>query len=170
MLDELRALDWLPRSVRSAAREIDRGLRLAESMLGRAPTEGEVAEVMGLSLADYQKMLAEAHGGQLVHVDEWTEEDDSPYLDRQGITSGKNPLEVLMSEGFKTSLISAIEGLPDREKLLLSLYYEQGLNLKEVGAVLDVSESRVCQLHSQAMSRLRTRMKTGAWAADDTQS
>lgn len=160
MLDELRANDWMPRGVRRAQRDIEKALRKLEHRLGRAPTEPEVAQEMGVSLADYQDMLGDAHGAQLVHYDEIDGEDDNePFLDRHGATSGTDPLEQLKEARFRESLIAAIDQLPPREKTLMGLYYEQELNFKEIAVVLEVTESRICQLHSQAVARIRAKLK-----------
>ncbi len=115
---------------------------------------------MDVSLSDYQEMLADARGAQLVHFDEIDAEDDNePFLDRNSVTSGSDPLEQLKDARFKKSLVAAIEGLPEREKMLMGLYYEQELNFKEIAAVLGVTESRICQLHSQAVARIRVKLK-----------
>jgi RNA polymerase sigma factor for flagellar operon FliA len=160
MLDELRANDWMPRGVRRAQRDIEKAMRKLEHRLGRSPTEPEVAKEMNISLADYQDMLSDAHGAQLIHFDEIDSEDDNePFLDRHGATSGGDPLEQLKDARFKESLVAAIDLLPAREKTLMGLYYEQELNFKEIAAVLGVTESRICQLHSQAVARIRAKLK-----------
>ncbi|HEX4327216.1 MAG TPA: RNA polymerase sigma factor FliA [Burkholderiales bacterium] len=160
MLDELRSNDWMPRGVRKAQRDIEKAIGKLEHRLGRPPAELEVAKEMDVSLSDYQEMLAEARGAQLVHFDEIDSEDDNePFLDRNSVTSGSDPLEQLKDARFKRSLVAAIEGLPEREKMLMGLYYEQELNFKEIAAVLGVTESRICQLHSQAVARIRVKLK-----------
>jgi RNA polymerase sigma factor for flagellar operon FliA len=160
MLDELRSNDWMPRGVRKAQRDIEKAIGKLEHRLGRPPAEIEVAKEMDVSLSDYQEMLAEARGAQLVHFDEIDSEDDNePFLDRNSVTSGSDPLEQLKDARFKKSLVAAIEALPEREKMLMGLYYEQELNFKEIAAVLGVTESRICQLHSQAVARIRVKLK-----------
>jgi len=160
MLDELRANDWMPRGVRKAQRDIEKAIGRLEHRLGRAPTEPEVAREMNLPLDQYQDMLADARGAQLIHFDEVDSEDDNePFLDRNGANGGADPLEQLKDARFRQSLVTAIEGLPEREKLLMGLYYEQELNFKEIAAVLGVTESRICQLHSQAVARIRVKLK-----------
>lgn len=162
MIDELRTHDWFSRNVRKTQRRIDEALSRAGQMLGRSPAETEVARELGVPLEEYQAMLAEVHGYQLVHLDELdADDDDDAYLDRHGPADYADPLSRLTDQRFKKALIGAIEGLPEREQLLMSLYYEQEFNFKEIAAVLGVTESRVCQLHSQAVSRLRT--KLGHW-------
>jgi len=160
MLDELRANDWMPRGVRKAQRDIEKAIGRLEHRLGRSPTEPEVAREMNLPLDQYQDMLADARGAQLIHFDEVDSEDDNePFLDRNGANGGADPLEQLKDARFRQSLVTAIEGLPEREKLLMGLYYEQELNFKEIAAVLGVTESRICQLHSQAVARIRVKLK-----------
>jgi RNA polymerase sigma factor FliA len=163
MLDDLRANDWLPRSIRQSSRKLASAVRVLEQKLGRPPAEREIAEEMQLSLEEYQQLLQEAHGTQLVHYEDFEGDGgENAFLDVHAIhdqSKQNDPLEMLLESGFRHQLIEAIETLPERERLLLSLYYEEELNLREIGAVLDVSQSRVCQLHSQAVSRLRARLK-----------
>lgn len=160
MLDELRANDWLPRSMRRALRQIEAAVNALEQRMKRAPTEGEIAKELKISLFEYQNMLQDARGYQLVHLDDFSDEDDD-YLERNCPDNRNNPLEKLQDVRFRTELIKAIDNLPEREKLLMGLYYEQELNFKEIAAILEVSESRVCQLHSQAVARLRAKMNHG---------
>ncbi len=160
MLDELRAGDWLPRSARKSQRDIENAVHRLEQRLQRAPQEAEIARELNLSIADYQELLGDARGAQLVYFDDLGgggEGDD--YLERHLPQAGGEPLEILRDKRFRTALVAAIEDLPEREKLLMSMYYEQDMNLREIGAVMGVTESRVCQLHSQAVSRLRAKLK-----------
>ncbi|MBE9609948.1 RNA polymerase sigma factor FliA [Chitinilyticum piscinae] len=159
MLDELRSADWLPRQARKNMRDIEAALHKLEHSLGRAPSEGEIAQAMGIALSDYQNMLQEARGHQLVHYEDLGEDEDNDQLDQFAADLGGNPLELLSDLRFREHLIEAIKRLPEREQLLMALYYDEELNLKEIGAVLGVTESRVCQLHSQAVARLRTHLK-----------
>lgn len=164
MLDELRGLDWIPRTVRERTRKLETAIHALEQRLGQAPTESLVAEELGLSLAQYQALLQEAHGAQLLHFDdlEGGTESHLPRPDPDhplNATAHGDPLAALMARGLRTDLIAAIEKLPEREKLLLSLYYEEGLNLKEIGLVLEVGEARVCQLRAQAIARLRASLR-----------
>jgi len=157
MLDELRSSDWLPRSVRQNMRKIEVAMSTLQQRLGRAPNESEVAKQLKLSLDDYQGMLSDGGGHQLVYYEDFHDSDDNEhFLDRYGSDEAGDPLHGLLEGSFRQGVIDAIEGLPEREKLLMGLYYEQELNLKEIGAVIGVSESRVCQLHSQAIARLRS--------------
>jgi RNA polymerase sigma factor for flagellar operon FliA len=153
MLDALRKLDWAPRSVHRKARAAALALREVEARLGSAATEADVAAQMGVSLADYQRVLHDTLGCQLLHFNESNGSEDSP-LDRVP-DSSPNPEHLALDDSRRKAIAKAIEQLPEREQLVLSLYYERELNLKEIGAVLKVTESRVCQLHGQALLRLR---------------
>lgn len=160
MLDELRANDWFPRGVRKNQRKIDSTLARLEQKLGRAPSEKEAAAELGVSLDEYQGMLADASGYQLVFFEDFNgNDDDADYLDRNCAREGEDPFAMLSDDRFKKALSKSITELPEREKLLMSLYYERELNFKEIAAVLGVTESRVCQLHGQAVSRLRGKLK-----------
>ncbi|HEX8955100.1 MAG TPA: RNA polymerase sigma factor FliA [Burkholderiaceae bacterium] len=164
MLDELRSSDWLPRSMRQNMRKIEEAMSQLQQRLGRPPNESEVAKQLKLSLAEYQDLLNEGGGHQLVYYEDFHDGDGNEhFLDRYATDEDGDPLQALMNSGFRAALIEAIEGLPEREKILMGLYYEQEMNLKEIGAVMGVSESRVCQLHSQAISRLRANLREKAW-------
>ena len=158
MLDELRQNDWLPRSMRKSLRQIENAVTKLEQRLGRAPSESELAQEMGLPLPEYQSMLQDARGYQLIHFGDFAGDEDD-YLERHLPDNRANPLERLHDEKFRAALVTVIEALPEREKVLMSLYYEQDMNFREIAAVMDVSESRICQLHSQAVARLRGRLK-----------
>ncbi|MBN9460987.1 MAG: RNA polymerase sigma factor FliA [Burkholderiales bacterium] len=160
MLDELRGADWLPRSVRRSQRTIESGIHRAEQRLGRAASESEIAGELGLGLEEYQHLLADARGAQLVHIDDHDDADEEgSFVERTLAAPGGDPFEVLGDVRFRHALAAAIERLPERERLVMGMYYEQDMNLKEIGAVLGVTESRISQLHSQAVARLRTQMK-----------
>ena len=160
MIDELRGSDWMPRSVRRNQRAIEAAIHAVEQLLRRPPTELEVATHMGVSLAEYQQMLGDAHGGQLLYLDELVGSDgDETFLDRQPGPDGNDPLEILGDDRLRHALAAAIEALPEREKQVMGMYYERDMNLREIGAVLGVTESRVCQLHSQAVTRIRAKLK-----------
>jgi RNA polymerase sigma factor for flagellar operon FliA len=164
MLDELRSADWLPRSVRKSMREVEAAISQLEQQLGQSPTEAEVAKKLQLSLVDYYAMLSDCSGHQLVYYEDFHNgENGEHFLDRFQADHGSDPIKKLLTSDFRQALIDAINALPDREQLLMGLYYEQELNLKEIGAVMSVSESRVCQLHSQAVARLRVNLREKSW-------
>lgn len=164
MLDELRSSDWLPRSMRQNMRKVEIAMNELQQKLGRPPNESEVAKQLKLSLTDYQELLNEGGGHQLVYYEDFHDGDGNEhFLDRYCTDQSDDPLQALMNSGFRSALIEAIEALPEREKILMGLYYEQEMNLKEIGAVMGVSESRVCQLHSQAIARLRSTLREKAW-------
>lgn len=158
MLDGLRENDWLPRSLRREFRQIEKAIAQLEQEHGRPPTENELAKALGVSLADYQKMLQDARGHQLISFEDLAVERDEDFLERHLVDDSGDPSRILEDENIRKSLVKAIELLPEREKLMMALYYEQDLNLREIGEVMGVTESRVCQLHTQAVARLRARI------------
>jgi RNA polymerase sigma factor for flagellar operon FliA len=167
MLDELRSMDWLPRSVRQNMRKIETALNEMQQTIGRNPTEQEIANKLDLPLDEYQKLLADSSGHQLLYYEDFhDEEEDDHFLDRFNSDNEDEPLKELLNSGFRTALAEAIEALPERENLVMGLYYEQELNLKEIGAVLDISESRVSQIHSQAIARIRSKLRGGQWTGE----
>lgn len=161
MVDEIRKGDWVPRSVHRNARRVSQAIKAVEDRLGREAQDHEVADELGIDLSEYHGILADASSGRLFSLDELNESGELP-IEEAGTSD--NPLEGLASDSFRRSLAAAIEALPEREKLVLSLYYQEELNLKEIGAVLGVSESRVSQIHSQAALRLRGRLAD--WSQD----
>jgi len=159
MLDELREADWLPRHVRQKSRQIETAIHKLEQRNGRATSEQEISAELGLALDQYQSMLGDVKCSQLLYYEDFSDEDSASFLERYLVDGSNDPLAVLEDEGFRDSLIAAIHHLPERERSMMGMYYEQDMNLKEIGAVLGVSESRVCQLHSQAVARLRAQLK-----------
>jgi len=159
MLDELRQCDWLPRSARKMLRQIETAMNALEQRVCRAPTEREVADELHVSLDDYQQMLLDARGCQLLHYEDLQTGEDEDFFERHCADDSSEPFAKLQDGRFREKLIEAISILPEREKLMMAMYYEEELNLREIGEVLGVSESRVCQLHSQAMARLRSKLK-----------
>jgi RNA polymerase sigma factor for flagellar operon FliA len=162
MLDELRANDWVSRGLRQSSRGVARAIQSQEQKRGRHPTEGEIAEELQLPLAAYQSLLQEIQGCQLVYYEDFDRgSQENTFIDQEcssrhdGGPGSGDPLAQLLENGLRQRLIDAIEAVPERERLLLSLYYEEELNLREISAVMEVSQSRVCQLHSQVISRLR---------------
>ncbi|GHA90290.1 RNA polymerase sigma factor FliA [Cognatilysobacter bugurensis] len=159
MIDEIRRGDWVPRSVHRRYRDVVAATRAVEQATGRAATSQEVAQQLGVSMTEYHAMLEDASRGQLLSLDAHAEEHDGEP--RLASTDGATPARALEQSEFRGALGEAIGLLPEREQLVLSLYYEQEMNLREIGAVLSISESRVCQIHGQAMLRLRSRL--GEW-------
>lgn len=158
MLDGLRENDWVPRSLRRDMRRIESAINELEQLNGRAPSETELAEFLDVSLAEYQHMLQEARGHQLVYFDDYARDEGEDFLERHFGDHDSNPLELLESADDRAGLVRAIDALPEREKLVMALYYDEELNLREIGDVMGVTESRVCQLHSQAIARLRVQV------------
>lgn len=163
MLDELRNSDWLPRSMRQNMRKIEAAMSSLQQKLGHPPTETEVAKLLKLSLSEYQDMLGDGGGHQLVYYEDFHDnEGNDSFLDRYAVDDA-DPLRSLLDGDFRQAVIDAIDALPPREKILMGLYYEEEMNLKEIGAVMGVSESRVSQLHTQAVVRLRAALREQAW-------
>jgi RNA polymerase sigma factor for flagellar operon FliA len=160
MLDELRGTDWMSRGDRRHQRSIETAVHKLEQKLGRAPTESEIAAELGMKLADYQELLGKVRGTQLVYLEDMSgDEGEDDFLDRHVADEEANPLARLSDRRMREALVAAIEKLPEREAYVMSMYYEHDMNLKEIAAVLGVTESRVCQLHSQAVARLRAKMR-----------
>lgn len=158
MLDGLRENDWLPRNLRRDFRRIEMAITKLEQENGRSPSETELAAAMGMPLADYQRMLQDARGHQLISFEDLVGDGDEDYLERHLADGSSEPLKLLEEDGLHRILTQGIEMLPERERLMMALYYEQDLNLREIGEIMGVTESRVCQLHSQAVARLRVRI------------
>jgi RNA polymerase sigma factor for flagellar operon FliA len=156
MLDALRKLDWAPRSVHRKARAAAAAIREIEAEFGREARDVEVAERMGVSLTEYHKIAQDAASCRIASLDDSSGDDDA-LLGRVEDESA-DPFLDATEEGFRQALTEAIGELPEREQLVMSLYYDDELNLKEIGAVLKVTESRVCQLHGQALLRLKARL------------
>jgi len=154
MLDDIRKNDWTPRSVHHKYRRVAEAIREVESVEGRPAGPEDVAARLGISIDEYHKILSDSAGARLFSLDETLDESCFQHLAPSSDTAP--PDEELYRSQFRDCLIAAIDQLPERERLVLSLYYEQELNMKEIGHVLDVSESRVCQIHGQAVIRLRS--------------
>jgi RNA polymerase sigma factor for flagellar operon FliA len=151
MLDGLRKLDWAPRSVHRKARAVANAIRELESEIGREARDTDVAGKMGVSLEEYHKIVEDAAGCQISSLT--TEEGEINATDPDA-----DPFRDVIDERFRGALSDAISALPERERTVMSLYYDDELNLKEIGAVLKVSESRICQIHGQALTRLQARL------------
>lgn len=158
MLDELRSRDWVPRRVRREAREVAAAISRLEQASGQPASEQEIAASLQLSLAEYRQILMETNTSQLFSLETLCEENGDGAELMIEHREEANPLNQLLDSSLREQVMQAIDGLPDREKQVLSLYYQDELNLKEIGAVLNVGESRVSQLHSQAIKRLRARL------------
>ena len=162
MLDELREGDWMSRSSRKSQKDIERALNKLEQRLGRPPLESEIATELGMELDDYQSLLGKVRGTQLVYLEDiggGDGEDGENYLERHVADEGADPFALLRDQRLRAALVGAIQALPEREQYVMGMYYEHDMNLKEIAAVLGVTESRICQLHSQAIARLRTKMR-----------
>ena len=159
MLDELRGADWLPRSMRSDMRRIEAAISKVQQRLGKSPAESDIAAELEMSLQEYQQLLQESRGAQLVYFEDFHNAEDESIFERYETDGKSNPLELLKDERFRGALVKAIGNLPERERMLMGMHYEQDMNLREIGEVLGVGESRVCQLHSQAVARLRSMLE-----------
>ncbi|APW45601.1 RNA polymerase sigma factor FliA [Rhodoferax antarcticus] len=162
MLDELRENDWASRGTRKSQKDIEAAIRRLEHRLGHSPLESEIAVELDMPLSDYQSLLAKVKGTQLVYLEDMTRnsDDEDSFLDRHMGDTEADPLNMLRNQRIREALVAAIKNLPEREQFIMSMYYEQDMNLKEIAAVLDVTESRICQLHSQSIARLRAKMRT----------
>lgn len=162
MLDELRDNDWMSRGSRKSQKEIEQAMRRLEHQLGRTPLESEIAAELGMTLGDYQSLLGKVRGTQLVYIEDMTRSDDdeNSFLDHHISDAEADPVNMLRDQRLRQALIAAIKNLPEREQFIMSMYYEKDMNLKEIAAVLDVTESRICQLHSQSIARLRAKMRS----------
>lgn len=156
MLDEIRRQDWAPRSSHRDARRISDAVHAVESRTGRAAGEREVARELGVDLAEYHQLLRKVTESRLLSLDAPAGEDDAALTPRAADVD--EPLAACLREGFGDALADVIDELPERERLVLALYYDEELNLREIGAVIGVTESRVCQIHGQALARLRARL------------
>ena len=158
MLDEMRRGDWTPRSVHRNSRMVSDAIKSLEAEFGRDVTDIEVAEKLDISLNEYHHILSEVSSGKIIGLDDLGVSEDAIHVDNDG--RNDDPYQNVEQIVFKKALSECITTLPEREALVLSLYYDEELNLREIGQVLDVSESRVSQIHSQAMHRLKARMQS----------
>jgi len=157
MLDEIRKGDWTPRSLHRKVREISQAMRQIETEMGRDARDDEVAKRLDMSLEEYHRVLQDASSHQIVSFEDIPSK-DAKIID--GLSAKiTGPLESLQEENLKATLAKVISALPERERLVMSLYYDEELNLRETGEVLGVSESRVCQIHSQALIRLKAKIQ-----------
>jgi RNA polymerase sigma factor for flagellar operon FliA len=165
MLDEVRSGDWTPRSVHRKQRELSEAMRKVENRKGADARDHEVAEELGIGLDEYHHILADAAGARIFSLDAAEDEEDS--YDNYVASQDEDPHQSLERSSFKNALAEAVKGLPQREALIMSLYYEEELNLREIGEIIGVSESRICQIHGEALLRLRGRMNSWLYSDDD---
>lgn len=163
ILDELRSLDWVPRSVRQKSRDLQRVYAKLENQLGRIPYDDEVCEEMGISLAEYEDLLSEVTPTTIISLEEsmpdrGSDSKEIRLIDTIEDPGSENPLKEMGFAEVKDILKSAIAELPEKEKLVVALYHYEELTLKEIGVVLDITESRVSQIHSKAILKLRSRL------------
>ena len=159
MLDEIRKNDWVPRSVHRKARQIAEAVRRIENEEGRDARDHEVADALELTLEEYHRLLQESSCHKIFSIEDFVE-DGNEIGDNIPDHTNPGPYEGLQKDDFKRCLAEAISGLPERERLVMALYYEEELNLREIGSIIGVSESRVIQIHSQALIRLQARMRS----------
>lgn len=162
ILDELRSQDWVPRSVRDKAKKIERAYADLEQKFGRAATNEELSEAMGITLDEYYELVSKVKAVTMLSIDELVgpgQNDRKSLLDCLENSKSKNPFNQLKRKGVREILARYIEELPEKQQLVLSLYYFEDLNLKEIGKILEVTESRVSQLHTQAVDKLRVKLK-----------
>ena len=164
VMDMLRELDWMPRSLRAKGNDIVNAIARLEGELGRPPSDEEVAAAMGISIDRFNEIAQEVGGSSLMSMDETIEQDDGenhlPVGDMIADDNALSPEDFAANQDQRRVLAEAIDSLPENERLVISLYYHDGLTLKEIGKVLGVTESRVCQMHSKAILRLRAMMQT----------
>ncbi|GAB4356658.1 MAG: RNA polymerase sigma factor FliA [Gammaproteobacteria bacterium] len=157
MLDEIRRSDWTPRSVHRKVRMVAEAVHRIENEKGRDARDGEVAEALDMSLDEYHSILQDASTAKIFSYEDVSIDGDLPRASNQ--SNEWDPFANLQTDDFKRALAEAIGDLPERERLVVSLYYDEELNLREIGEVLGVTESRVCQIHGRAMIRLRSKMQ-----------
>jgi len=170
MLDEVRKSDWTPRSVHRSVRAMAEAVRKLENATGQEAKPTDIAEALGITLDDYYQTVQDAAGCRLFSFDQMTGSDDESSPGERVADEGPGPLGELEGDDFRNALAGAIESLPEREKLVLSLYYDDEMNLREIGEVLEVSESRVCQIHGQALIRVRARLHEWVPGSQKSQS
>jgi len=157
MLDEIRKGDWVPRSVHRNSRQVAKAISELESELGREVKDIEVAEKLDITLDEYHHILNDVNSGKILGIEDLGVDEDVLQISSDK-SSNDSPFASIKSDKFNSSLIKAIKTLPERDALVLSLYYNEEMNLKEIGQILDVSESRVSQIHGQAMIKLKAKI------------
>ncbi|MHC1698321.1 MAG: FliA/WhiG family RNA polymerase sigma factor [Geobacteraceae bacterium] len=165
IMDELRAQDWLPRTLREKYKRLEHEFSVLEQKLGRNPSSEEVAAAMGMDLEKYFQLMEEVHSLSFMSLEDFHEDDEgSPFgfLNFLSDNGAENPQNQMMAKQLLQVLGDAIESLPEKERLVVTLYYYEELNLKEIGEIMSLTESRISQLHSQAVIRLKVKMKNMA--------
>jgi len=165
MLDEVRKSDWTPRSVHRNMRQMAEVVRKIENTKGHDASPTDVAEGLGVSIEEYHKLVQDAASCRLFSFDQMGTNDDESSPADHAKDESPGPFDHIEHAGFREAMAAAINQLPEREKLVLSLYYDEEMNLREIGETLEVSESRVCQIHGQALVRLRARL--AEWLTPD---
>ncbi len=163
MLDELRSFDWYSRSMRKKIRDIEKAVATVERREGRNAADPEVAEEMGLELEQYFKILSEIHDAALLNLDEHIRNHDNEVITKktfqEQIVSKDDPSKNLALQELKQIVSRAISGLSEKEQLVVSLYYNEELTLNEIGSILDLTESRICQIHTMVLVKLKSKLK-----------
>ncbi len=160
ILDELRAQDWVPRSIRDKSKMLERATSNLEAELGRAPTDIEISERLGLTISEYHNLVNQVRPVNVISIDEastFSSVDRKSFLNL--LQGDSDPFTYLDVKSIRTAIKKVIESLPERQRIVLSLYYYEGFNLRKIGAILNVTESRVSQLHAQALKRLKVKLE-----------
>ncbi|MFQ5513040.1 MAG: FliA/WhiG family RNA polymerase sigma factor [Myxococcota bacterium] len=163
ILDQLRSLDWVPRSIRQKSRRLDQAYSAVEQRLGRSASESEVAHSLGLELEEFHELINQVKGISMVNLDELragSDSDQPAFGDIFEDVKAENPFASLKSRELRQAVADCIGELPEKERLVISLYYYEDLNMKEIGSVLGITESRVCQIHTKAVGRLHSKLGT----------
>ena len=163
ILDQLRSLDWVPRSIRQKSRRLEQAYAEVEQRLGRSASEREIADSLGLELDEFHFLVNQVRGISMVNLDELRAGGDSDqpmYGDIFEDVKAENPFASLKTRELRQAVGECIGSLPEKERLVVSLYYYEDLNMKEIGNVLGITESRVCQIHTKAVARLRSKLRS----------
>jgi len=155
MIDEIRRSDWTPRSVHRKYRSVSEAIRRIENETGEDARDADVAEALGISLSEYHQILIDSSSSRIYSIDTMEENSQDSTIPS---SSEQTPEQALTSDEYQRQLAQSIRSLPDKEQLVMALYYDDELNFREIGEILDVTESRICQLHGQALLRIKSRM------------
>ena len=162
MIDEIRRSDWTPRSVHRKYRSVTEAIRQIENDTGEDAKDADVAKALGISLSEYHQILIDSSSSRIYSIDTMEENTQDAAMPS---SSEQSPEEALSSDEYQRQLAESIRSLPDKEQLVMSLYYDDELNFREIGEILEVTESRICQLHGQALLRIKSRMTE--WSSND---